>query len=293
MLNMRGVRGKREGCWQAANGRRSGTGGPSCHPRISRGSPAHLGRRAGLQGVLAFALVTLACGGPTIKELQPGEAPPSDWVFDPTFEYEREYRVRVGDELRIEFLSDVEPATNASRVIVRPDGRISLRGVDDVLAAGLTPAELDAALTEGFSRILVDPSLSVIIDRFSSRRVFVVGAVRNPREIPLVGPITLLKGIAAAGGFVLGANRNDVIVVRQLGGGRMAAFKVDTERIMENPMESVELPLRGQDTVIVPKTRIAKVGEFVQLYFRDIVNPALITVLTIDELQDRGLFFSN
>ena len=71
------------------------------------------------------------------------------------------------------------------------------------------------------------------------------------------------------------------------------AFRVDTERIMENPMESVELPLRGQDTVIVPKTRIAKVGEFVQQYFRDIVNPALITVLTIDEIQDREIFYSN
>jgi protein involved in polysaccharide export with SLBB domain len=105
-------------------------------------------------------------------------------VFDPSFEYEQEYRIRVGDEIRIEFLSDIEPSTNASRVVVRPDGRISLRGVDVVLAAGLTPAELDAALTDGFSKILVDPSLSVIIDRFAGEMIYVVGQVKNPREVP-------------------------------------------------------------------------------------------------------------
>jgi polysaccharide export outer membrane protein len=214
-------------------------------------------------------------------------------VFDPTFEYQEEYRIRVGDEIRVEFLSDIEPSTNASRVTVRPDGRISLRGVDDVLAAGLTPAELDSALTAGFARILVDPSLSVIIDRFSGERIYVIGEVKNPREVALAGPMTLLQAIASAGGFTQFANTNDVIVVRHLGSGRLAAFKVNTERIMEDPVGARELALRAQDVVIVPKTTVAKVGEFVQLYLRDIVNPALITVLTIDEIAERGIWLFN
>ncbi len=242
-------------------------------------------------------LATLACGGPTIKELHRGEAPPAaNQEFDPALEYQNEYRIRVGDEIRIEFLSDPEPATNASLVIVRPDGRLSLRGVDDVLAAGATPAELDSALTERFGKLLVDPSLSVILTRFSGERIYVLGEVRAPREIVLQGPLTLLQAIASAGGFLEGAKRSDVVVVRHLGSGRLAAFRVDAKQIMTNPTMAQELALRAQDVVIVPKTRVAKLGEFVGQYFRN-VNPAFISVLTVEEIIERqrnlGIFGGN
>jgi polysaccharide biosynthesis/export protein len=234
--------------------------------------------------------VAAACGGPNVRELRPGDpAPLADREFDPAFEYEPKYLIRVGDEIRIEFLSDPEPATNASKVVVRPDGRISLRGVDDVLAAGLTPAELDSALTGGFGKLLVDPSLSVIVDSFSSERVYVVGEVRTPQEIQLKGPMSLLQGLAAAGGFAIGANREEVVIIRRQGKGRLTAFKVNTEAIMQNPEQSQELALRGQDIVIVPKSAVGKVGEFVSLYFRDIANPSLLTLLAIDEIED-GIF---
>ncbi len=234
--------------------------------------------------------MAVACGGPNVRELRPGDpAPLSDREFDPAFEYEPKYLIRVGDELRVEFLSDNEPATNASRVVVRPDGRISLRGVDDVLAAGRTPAELDSVLTSGFGKLLVDPSLSVIVDTFSSERVYIVGEVRAPREIQLKGPLTLLQGLAAAGGFEVGANREEVVIIRREGKGRLTAFKVNTEAIMQNPEQSQELALRGQDIVIVPKSAVGKVGEFVTLYFRDVANPALLTLLAIDEIED-GIF---
>jgi polysaccharide export outer membrane protein len=239
--------------------------------------------------VTGLGLVAVACGGPSVKEIKP--ARPADLPeFIPAAEYQPEfqpeYRLRVGDEIRIEFLSDPEPATNASRVVVRPVGRISLRGVDDVLAAGLTPAQLDSTLSVRFGKLLVDPALSVIVDGFSGEQVFVLGEVRNPREIPLNGPMSLLQAIATSGGFVEGANRRQIVVVRQEGGGRLTVFMVNAERIMDDPSTAQELSLRAQDVVIVPKSAVAKVGEFVSLYFRN-VNPALITVLTLQEIIQR------
>jgi protein involved in polysaccharide export with SLBB domain len=271
----------------AGGAEHSGPGGSPARPWLRQGILAHPGRRAGLKEAVALVLATLACSGPTIKELHPGEAvPAANQEFDPAFEYQAEYRIRVGDEIRIEFLSDPEPATNASLVIVRPDGRVSLRGVDDVLAAGSTPAELDSALTERFAKLLVDPSLSVILTRFSGERIYVLGEVRAPREIVLQGPLTLLQAVASAGGFLDGAKRSDVVVVRHLGSGRLAAFKVDAKRIMTNPVMAQELALRAQDVVIVPKTRVARIGELVGQYFRN-TNPALITVLTIEQIIQR------
>lgn len=272
----------------AGEGPRTMSRAPGFAAGPGAGFPAHLSRHAGLWGAaLGVGLLALACGGPNIRELKPGEsAPPANRQFNPAFEYQPEYRVRVGDELRIEFLSDPEPATNASRVVVRPDGRISLRGVDDVLAAGSTPAQLDSMLTARFGKLLVDPALSVVVDRFSSERVYVLGEVRNPREIQLAGPISLLQAIASAGGFLASANRKEIVVVRRLGSGQLAGFMVDSQRIMSDPTKAQELALRAQDVVIVPKSKVAKVGEFVALYIRD-VNPAFFTVLTLQQIIER------
>jgi polysaccharide export outer membrane protein len=176
-------------------------------------------------------------------------------------------------------------------VVVRPDGRISMRGVDDVLAAGRTPAELDSALTAGFAKILVDPSLSVIVDSFSAEKVYVVGSVRTPREIALAGPLSLLQGIAAAGGFSDGANKREVVIIRRQDQGQLAAFKINTDRILNDPEQSRELALRGQDIVYVPRSAAGQMGDFVTLYFREVVNPLLLTLLSIDELHARNFLF--
>ncbi|HWN80952.1 MAG TPA: polysaccharide biosynthesis/export family protein [Candidatus Udaeobacter sp.] len=252
----------------------------------------HLGRSAVFLAMCGVVVVLSSCAGPNVKELRPGDpVPAASRQFDPAFEYEPEYLIRVGDEIRIEFLSDAEPANNASRVVVRPDGRISMRGVDDVLAAGRTPAGLDSLLTASFARILVDPSLSVIVDKFSAEKVYVIGSVRTPREIALAGPLSLLQGIAAAGGFTDGANRAEVVILRRQDQGKLAAFKINTDRIMNDPASSRELALRGQDIVFVPRSGVGQMGDFVTLYFRDVINPLLLTLLSIDELQTRHFLF--
>jgi polysaccharide export outer membrane protein len=256
-----------------------------------KGTPGRSGGLA-LRCALLIGLSVLACSSPYVKELQPGESvTPITWEFDPSYEYQTEYRIRVGDEIVIEFFSDPDPAEDASRAIVRPDGRISVRGVDDVLAAGKTPAGLDSVLTAGFAKILVDPALSVIITRFAGERVFVLGEVTSPREIPLSGPLTALQAIAASGGFTVKANRSEVVLVRPLGGGRVAAVKLNIERMLTDPGSGQDLALRGQDVLLVPRSTIGKVGDYVELYFKNI-NPAFITVLTLSEIYQNDLFNS-
>jgi polysaccharide export outer membrane protein len=235
--------------------------------------------------LLLIDLVPLIAGcGPKVRveELSLEEAAERQPV-DTYFEQRPEYRIQVGDRMRIEFLSDPEPSRNASEVTVRPDGRISLRGVDDVQAAGRTPAELDSTLTARFARLLVDPEISVILEDFARETIYVLGEVNRPREIQTVGPMGLLQAIASAGGYKLGANRNDVVIVRRLEGGRIGAFKVDTEPLMEANQDAQGVVLHAQDVVIVPKTNITKVGDFVTQYF-EAINPALLTAFWVDRI---------
>src|SRR6202167_1912625 len=54
--------------------------------------------------------------------------------------------------------------SEGSRVVpVRPDGKISLPLLNDVQAAGLTPAQLAAQLTDGLMKFVTNPQVTVIV----------------------------------------------------------------------------------------------------------------------------------
>ena len=71
-----------------------------------------------------------------------------------------DYTIRPGDELGIKFFYNQE--LNEDRLLVRPDGHISLQLVNEVLAAGLTPTELKHVLEEKYRSALTNPEVVVI-----------------------------------------------------------------------------------------------------------------------------------
>ena len=69
-----------------------------------------------------------------------------------------------------------------SRVVpVRPDGRISLPLLNDVQAAGLTPAALAAQLTEGLKKYVTNPQVTVIVTAITP--IMTPNMVRNARSL--------------------------------------------------------------------------------------------------------------
>src|SRR5580700_9497079 len=67
---------------------------------------------------------------------------------------------------------------DVSRVVpVRPDGKISLPLLNDVQAAGLTPAQLAAQITESLKKYVTSPQVTVIVATINSQRVYILGEV--------------------------------------------------------------------------------------------------------------------
>src|SRR5438552_18592738 len=89
----------------------------------------------------------------------------------------------------------------SGQVLVRPDGRVSLPLVQDIQAAGRTPAELKEKIEESLKEYLEFPTVTVIVDAIQSYRVFVTGQVTKPGPIVSEKPITVLQSLALAGGF--------------------------------------------------------------------------------------------
>jgi polysaccharide export outer membrane protein len=102
-------------------------------------------------------------------------------------------------------------------VPVRPDGKVSLPLVNDIDAAGLTPAELREQLAARLAEFIPSPEVAVIVREVHSAKVAVVGAVKTPGRFELKSPATVLELIAMAQGFTDFASRDRIVVLRQEG----------------------------------------------------------------------------
>ena len=112
---------------------------------------------------------------------------------------------------------------------VRPDGKISLPLLDDVLAAGLTTAQLREKLTSALTPYIPAPSVSVIVREIHSFKVTVMGQVRTPGRYELKGRATVLDLLAMAGGLTEYASRDRIVVLRQEGAEtRRIRFRYDS-----------------------------------------------------------------
>ncbi|MCI0402829.1 MAG: polysaccharide biosynthesis/export family protein [Acidobacteria bacterium] len=161
----------------------------------------------------------------------------------PPTEPTRDYVIGPGDLLEI----TVYDAPDLSRQV-----RVSSSGVillpllpESVRADGLTPEELAAAIAREFEQrqILRRAQVSVLVKEYKSRPVAVVGAVRKPQMLPVVGPTTLLEVLSAAEGLTDDAG--PLIYVRR--GAQM-------RELPSNPAEAVE-PAPNNPRVIVVKLR--------------------------------------
>jgi protein involved in polysaccharide export with SLBB domain len=182
-----------------------------------------------------------------------------------------EYRLAPGDLLSIKFWGN--PELNED-VPIRPDGAISLAYVGDVQAAGRTPAELDADLTQRYTGELRRPRISVLVREFNSQRIFVGGEVSKPGMLPIKGPETLVQALQEAGGLLATARRQQIVLLRQQPGGTRIARTIDVRPILSGERPQLDVPLQAMDVVFVPRTRINNVDQFVEQYIRQVLPVA-------------------
>ena len=196
-----------------------------------------------------------AVGGPRVPRRPPLRPP---WPS-------RNTGSQIGDQLDIKFFYN--PELN-EQVIVRPDGRISLQLIPEVVANGLTPAALTRHLTEQYSKDLKQPQLTVIVRAFGSQRVFVDGEVGKPGLIPILGEMTALQAISEAGGMKETARTGEVIVIRRGAANKPIAFVVDLKKAHNGTDLTQDVSLAPFDIVFVPRSHIANVNVWMDQYIR-------------------------
>jgi polysaccharide export outer membrane protein len=158
------------------------------------------------------------------------------------------YLIGPEDVLSIVFWKDKDMS---AEVVVRPDGKISLPLVNEVQAAGLTPEQLRARLTEAASKFVTEPTAAVVVKEIHSRKVFITGMVAKPGTYPLMDNMTVLQLIAVAGGLQEYADSSSIVVMRN-DNGQKQALKFNYKDVVKQKHVEQNVALKSGDTVIVP-----------------------------------------
>jgi protein involved in polysaccharide export with SLBB domain len=178
------------------------------------------------------------------------------------------YVIQPGDQLDIKFFYN--PELNET-VIVRPDGKISLQLVDEIVASGQTPAQLDQTLTEKYAQELRKPVVTVIVRSFSAQRIYVGGEVNKQGFVNITAGMTPLQAVFEAGGFKETADPESVILIRKGPQKEPVPVRLDLKSALVASAPEGAMQLHPQDVVYVPKTAIAEANKFVQQYIQDLL----------------------
>ncbi|RMH37841.1 MAG: hypothetical protein D6690_01750 [Nitrospirae bacterium] len=149
-------------------------------------------------------------------------------------------------------------------VFVRPDGKISLPLIGEVVAVGRTPTELQEEITERLKKYKENPTVAVIVKGVNSYFFYVQGeigggggnkggggAAAGSGKFPLLTKTNLVQAITLAGGLGPDAARNRIVIFR-LGrdGAKPQRIVVDYDAIVFGEAENIEL--KPGDTIVIP-----------------------------------------
>ena len=125
------------------------------------------------------------------------------------------YRLGGGDQIRIITFGE-DQLTGEFRV--DDQGRIAVPLLGGIVAAGLTPQQLETSMAQALRKrnLLRDPSVSVEV--LAYRPIFVLGEVAKPGQYPYQPGMTVLTAVAIAGGFTYRGVQDYTSVIRTTGG---------------------------------------------------------------------------
>ena len=179
---------------------------------------------------------------------------------------QKAYRIKAGDDLEIRFFYN--PELN-DKVIVRPDGFISLQLIGELAILDMTPGELTSTLQQRYEPMIQRPSITVTVRGFAAERVYVDGEVNKPGLIALTGKVTVMQAIAMAGGYKDSARLHEIILIRRGPSNEPLAIPIDLAEIINGKNMGQDILLLPYDIVFLPKSPIANVNMWVTLYIKN------------------------
>jgi polysaccharide export outer membrane protein len=226
---------------------------PAIRPAIrpgSRGFAWRLGLALPVLAVLAGCSGSTPGVGPACPV--PGSAAAAQAAARPPAT--SSYVIGAGDQLSISVYR--APELSMPGIPVRPDGRISMPLIPDIVAAGKTPTLLGNELEERLKEYVQDPIVTVMVTGFIGpfeRQVKVVGEATEPTAIPYRDSMTVLDVMIATRGLTRYAAGNSAKIVRR-NEGRLEEIPVRLNDLIKNGDICQNVEMQPGDTLIIPQS---------------------------------------
>jgi len=168
--------------------------------------------------------------------------------------------------------------------IIRPDGKVTIPFIGEVMASGKTIPELDRIITERLKAYIPNPEVTVMLTGIAGRKnkVYVLGEVGNPGLYPVAGEMCLLKALTIAGAPTDDASLSKIYLYRNTPNGKeviplRAKDLIDKLDLREN------VRVYPGDVIYIPRSKIVALNDYIGRY----IKPLEFLVLFFN-LSDTG-----
>lgn len=141
-------------------------------------------------------------------------------------------------------------------VRVRPDGRISVPLIEDLVVAGKAPTEVAREIELKLEQYVREPKVTVIMQDFIGpfdRQIRVVGEAAKPQAIPYRRDMTVLDVLIASGGLTAFAAGNKAVIVRK-GLEQQGTFRVRLSDLIKDGDMSANVQVAPGDVLLIPQS---------------------------------------
>jgi protein involved in polysaccharide export with SLBB domain len=185
-------------------------------------------------------------------------------AIDPYYNnFFKTYRLGPEDVISVDVFN--QPRYSRSGITVPPSGRVSLSLIPGgVFVNGKTVEEVAEIITKKYNEYIIDPQVTVSLDKAASYRYSVIGDVGQPGIRLMNHRMTVSEAIAEAGGVLTTGDRSKVKVLRRQSTGILAEIPVNLSAIYKGKAPDSTYLVPG-DQIVVPGNRLKKVRELLSL----------------------------
>jgi polysaccharide export outer membrane protein len=203
--------------------------------------------------LVAVVLLGTAAGAQTVSDEEAELVPYYN-------NYLREYHLGPEDVISVDVFG--EPNYSKTGIVIPPTARIAYPLIaGGIFVGGKTADEVAAELKKRLDEYIIDPQVTVTLDKVGSARYGVLGKVATPGVRLMNRRYSIYEAIAEAGGIAKGGDPKRVLLLRMTREGSFAQTTIDLSRITKG-QEEVTYLLPG-DQLIVPEKKwsVSKIME--------------------------------
>jgi len=170
------------------------------------------------------------------------------------------YRLGPEDVISVEVFN--QDRYSRKGIIIPPSGRVALSLIPGgVFVNGKTVDEVAQIITKRYDEFIINPQVTVSLDKASSYRYSVVGDVGQPGVRLMSHRMTVTEALAEAGGVLNTGDKSKVYVLRRQPTGFVAPILVNVSAIYKGKVPDSTYLVPG-DQIVVPGNKMKKVKEW-------------------------------